>query len=516
MNASKRILSSIVGEEGYETLEKAIFKRGTSAVIDPLEFFLPLMVVPRAILSWLVENVQPMKPGEIKDIPFPGKPDISIHIEKQAVDQYRCEFTQKGRVIHEFEKQALPVFGAHLLTVGESYDSFADKPKEEPKDDSPPKQEAPEEMSSHSADVVRTIMHEGEVSVPERDSEQIKWMVQHANVRELTGVIGKLVDALIAKKTMNDSFDKSDEPSSKGDPQKIETSKTPEEKFKEDMKAKDLPIDTEGQFKAAIENAKEIDKIKDTPPEDQKPPECKVVPAGTKAADATVKKDEIAPVKKRSVREALMKPYVSDAQRRWAHTATGTKALGGKEAVHHWDKESKGKDLPEKVSKAGEMPGGAGQPKVPLKPQAPKPPVPPGHDPSAQASKQAEAAGKGKQVMPHTPGTQQPHNSTTMKPQAPKPPTLPKMPMPKIGGAPKLPSMKAPAMGKAEGYFRSKLRPVQKAEQCKVTSEELFKSKCVHCNKPEFKEVDNKPVFNPCACFVVTKSDEEGKPYKFV
>jgi len=52
--------------------------------------------------------------------------------------------------------------------------------------------------------------------------------------------------------------------------------------------------------------------------------------------------------------EPLMKPYKSDAQRKWAHTEAGTKALGGKAAVHHWDEETKGKKLPEHVAKASE------------------------------------------------------------------------------------------------------------------------------------------------------------------
>lgn len=50
--------------------------------------------------------------------------------------------------------------------------------------------------------------------------------------------------------------------------------------------------------------------------------------------------------------EPLMKPYASEAQRRWAHTDTGKKALGGTSAVQHWDKESKGKKLPERVGKS--------------------------------------------------------------------------------------------------------------------------------------------------------------------
>lgn len=41
-------------------------------------------------------------------------------------------------------------------------------------------------------------------------------------------------------------------------------------------------------------------------------------------------------------------PYKSDRQRRWAHTKTGTKALGGKAKVHEWDEATKGKHLPEK------------------------------------------------------------------------------------------------------------------------------------------------------------------------
>lgn len=49
--------------------------------------------------------------------------------------------------------------------------------------------------------------------------------------------------------------------------------------------------------------------------------------------------------------EPLGKPYVSEAQRKWAHTEAGKKALGGKKAVAHWDKASKGKKLPKKVSK---------------------------------------------------------------------------------------------------------------------------------------------------------------------
>lgn len=50
--------------------------------------------------------------------------------------------------------------------------------------------------------------------------------------------------------------------------------------------------------------------------------------------------------------ETLFKPYHSEQQRKWAHTEAGKKALGGESKVAEWDKESKGKHLPQKVEKA--------------------------------------------------------------------------------------------------------------------------------------------------------------------
>ena len=58
------------------------------------------------------------------------------------------------------------------------------------------------------------------------------------------------------------------------------------------------------------------------------------------------KKEELKP---------LMKPYTSEAQRRWAHTAAGKEALGGETGVHEWDEATKGKKLPEKVSKSKDL-----------------------------------------------------------------------------------------------------------------------------------------------------------------
>ena len=49
-------------------------------------------------------------------------------------------------------------------------------------------------------------------------------------------------------------------------------------------------------------------------------------------------------------------PFKSEAQRRWAHTPAGVKALGGEGAVKEWDQARKGKSIPERVTKKKSKP----------------------------------------------------------------------------------------------------------------------------------------------------------------
>lgn len=43
-------------------------------------------------------------------------------------------------------------------------------------------------------------------------------------------------------------------------------------------------------------------------------------------------------------------PYKSEAQRKWAHTPAGLKALGGKKNVAEWDKTTGKKKLPKRIN----------------------------------------------------------------------------------------------------------------------------------------------------------------------
>ena len=46
-------------------------------------------------------------------------------------------------------------------------------------------------------------------------------------------------------------------------------------------------------------------------------------------------------------------PFKSQAQRKWAYTKEGTKALGGKEAVKEWEQATENKKLPKYAKKKG-------------------------------------------------------------------------------------------------------------------------------------------------------------------
>ncbi len=527
MNSSKVLLKAMLGDRGYETLEKAIFKQRTSAVIDPLEYYLPLIVVPRTIISWLVQTIKPMKTGEIKDINFPGRDDIKIHFEKQDIDQYRAEFVSGGKIIHTFEKQSLPAASAHLMTVGEMYESFTEEekkadPVQEEIDLKPELEEPKKERPEYGA--LEQMISMANVTPP-HDPESIKWEMSHANVRELTAVIGKLVDSLTARQLsanrLEDELDKQAEKEVKGDPQKRENDQTPEEKNKADIAA----AAANPAIKEKQEGIIAIRDHKAEPTQElaQEGPDPKKVKDGEEAAEGKIAKES--PSESKTIHAASMNASknISSPRMAGAHndqdqqrniagrmsrdksyfrkkheilTKPGTSpAAAGIAANAAADKDKYktrmvtgsvsitaglGKD---EMGKA-EMPKGAGQPKGPKPPQAPKPPVPAGNNPQASAAKQAQSSGTGGYKPPQTPGAVRPKNPT-IKPKMTK-----------------------------NDYFRGHLG---KSIQSTATEEQLYKSACPDCGKAEFiKAADGNPEFNPCACFRVLKKDEEGRPSRFV
>lgn len=111
-------------------------------------------------------------------------------------------------------------------------------------------------------------------------------------------------------------------------------------------------------------------------------------------------------------------------------------------------------------AKQNEAPSGSAVPKAPSPPKPPTAPVAAGNNPAGQAAKQAQRAAKGIAQTPKAP-------------QAPKIPTAPK---------------------------------VNKSE-LQLTEKELY-TDCEHCGTPQFAKTESGPKYEPCACFMVTKSEK--------
>ena len=207
-------MAELVGMDGLETLQKAIMRRDTNHVADPMELYLPLLVVPRTLLSWLVRNINPMKVGEYKDFKFPGRDDISMHIEKQNTDTYRGEWVKDGKILHVFDKQTLPSVAGAMMTVGEVYDHLADGPKAE------------------GTSMVQAMMAESGVDEEVPGEDEKANILSSKKITSLVSAIGKLVDALVDKKVSTDTFseavDGMDKKEIKGDEQKVVETEMPE------------------------------------------------------------------------------------------------------------------------------------------------------------------------------------------------------------------------------------------------------------------------------------------------
>ncbi len=354
MSNLDKTLAAMVGEKGLQTLKKTIAKSGQ---LDPL---MPGMVLPRAILSWLGQNVKSMNLSEIKEVSFPGKDNILIYLTKSTKNTFAADIVENDKLTHSFENQTIPSSDGSVVwfdTVGDIFDSLD-------------KKEKPFDLDSVAMSAAMIGM--------------VAPTVKYQENPELSGVTGKLIDAFVANQL----------------------------------------------YKSNIAAA--VDKVKDVELDPTKPPK----------------------------KEILQKPYVSDAQRRFFHSAGAKKAGLTSADVKHWDEASKGKKLPEKVSKL-EPTGGAASPHMPKQPKGAAPSIKASRDPKAAQNKQGQVKFKQK--------------------------------FGKLAQPPK------------NDYFQNKLPGVTKSE-FHVAEEQLYQP-CVHCGTAEFVKSENGPVYQPCACFMVTLRD---------
>jgi len=116
-------IKSMVGDDFLETLGKSeLYKPDTKTTVDPLEIKAALSIVPRILLSFLINELKPMKAKENKDIHIPWAPGV-LHVEKHGPDIYSGQITSaENKIIYEFKYRSLPSVGLVILTTFELYD----------------------------------------------------------------------------------------------------------------------------------------------------------------------------------------------------------------------------------------------------------------------------------------------------------------------------------------------------------------------------------------------------------
>jgi hypothetical protein len=311
MSKVKDLLSKYVGEDGFDTLSKAIYRKQTNTFADPLELYLPLLAVPRTILSWLVQNIKPMAVSDIKDFDLPGIEGAVIHVEKQASDVYKGEVVQDGKVIHTFENQSLPSIGGHIMTITESYDHIKDGKDAPPEgeDNFEPNYDAPKMIASH-------VLSR---ALDQKEMQQYSKVSSNDNVAESLKIISKLVDALVSKKIQTDAVEKEliEKEELEGDEHLPEKSRGSEEIGKEEAKK----MKSDKQVKEAGMSFRELDKLKAKPSQEQEMPESEKIdspddekPKKAKKSFSSVyrkekiQKDESLSPKERKELKAFMAP----------------------------------------------------------------------------------------------------------------------------------------------------------------------------------------------------------------
>lgn len=177
---TQKLLKGLLGDSGLESLTKTMYRRDSKSILTPMDMYLPVLAVPRAILSWLVQNIKPMSINDEKTIKYPGLEDVEILVTKTGVNAYTAKFIKSGKIIHTFEDQTLPAFGGHLQSMTEDYIS--------------------DEMA-----VPQTMMNMSGIQIPQVPQSDV---AINALV-EVTKVLGKVIDKIVGEKIATDAIKES-------------------------------------------------------------------------------------------------------------------------------------------------------------------------------------------------------------------------------------------------------------------------------------------------------------------
>lgn len=175
MKKVDQLLKSMLGNEGFLTLRKHIFRQDSQTTLTPIDMYLPLLAVPRIVLSWLIQHINTIPVGEskvLKDVP--GLGNIEMHLKRVGNDSYSADFIREGNKLHSFHDQTLPMVGGQIMGFTGDYSGVLDM--------------------SH-----KIMEHAGFAPPSVGDNSD--------ELRNLVRTVGKLIDYLVAKQIGQPSSD---------------------------------------------------------------------------------------------------------------------------------------------------------------------------------------------------------------------------------------------------------------------------------------------------------------------
>lgn len=117
-------LNKILDEGFLQSLAKSadLYKIGSNSVLDPDEIRIGLKVVPRAVMSLLINALTPMPINSSIEFQLPFGKNARINANKNAADDYTGSVYDNNKLVYDFKNRSIPGLGIILLSTFELYE----------------------------------------------------------------------------------------------------------------------------------------------------------------------------------------------------------------------------------------------------------------------------------------------------------------------------------------------------------------------------------------------------------
>src|ERR1035437_9678711 len=107
---SNNLLKRILDDEFLATLAKSadLYKIGSNSILDPEEIRIGLKVVPRAVMSLLINALTPMPLNSSIELQLPFGKNARINANKNAADDYTGSVYDNNKLVYSFQNRSIP------------------------------------------------------------------------------------------------------------------------------------------------------------------------------------------------------------------------------------------------------------------------------------------------------------------------------------------------------------------------------------------------------------------------